>query len=216
MAMNFTEDMAERYATSAMPVISASEIYKRTSGRAYPMPKNLRTREGKPITPRRKPSLAMQTVAADMRDGFINSVNNGNEIQILNPSTGRWTSIDPNTVSQELLTTGQFRIRKPGREGVTIGQKVYGKTVDLRSMQQYSGQARTRQVLDLADYPELQTILGISKGTIRNRDAWQGKEPELLNWMRANGIGKLVLPDVKSRGGSTVLVDPDLVDGFGN
>jgi hypothetical protein len=216
MAMNFTEDMAERYATSDMPVISASEIYKRKTGRAYPMPKNLRTREGEPITPRRKPSLAMQTVAADMRDGFINSVNNGNEIQVLNPSTGRWTSIDPNTVSQELLTTGQFRIRKPGREGVTIGQKVYGKTVDLRSMQQYSGQARTRQVLDLADYPELQTILGISKGTIRNRDAWQGKELALLNWMRANGIGKLVLPDVKSRGGSTVLVDPDLVDGFGN
>ena len=165
---------------------------------------------------KRQPSAALQTVAADMRDGFINSVNNGNEIQVLNPSTGRWTSIDPNTVSQELLTTGQFRIRKPGREGVTIGQKVYGKTVDLRSMQQYSGQARTRQVLDLADYPELQTILGVSKGTIRTRDAWQGKEPELLNWMRANGIGKLVLPDVKSRGGSTVLVDPDLVDGFGN
>ena len=165
---------------------------------------------------KRQPSAALQTVAADMRDGFINSVNNGNEIQVLNPSTGRWTSIDPNTVSQELLTTGQFRIRKPGREGVTIGQKVYGKTVDLRSMQQYSGQARTRQVLDLADYPELQTILGVSKGTIRTRDAWQGKEPELLNWMRANGVGKLVLPDVKSRGGSTVLVDPDLVDGFGN
>ena len=176
---------------------------------------------------KRQPSAALQTVAADMRDGFINSVNNGNEVQVLNPSTGRWTSIDPNTVSQELLTTAQFRIRKPGREGVTIGQKVYGKTVDLRSMQQYSGQARTRQGLDLSDYPELQAILGVtvrpraswelpSKGTIATRSSWEGKEPELLAWMRANGVGKLVLPDLKSRGGSTVLVDPDLVDGFGN
>jgi hypothetical protein len=41
LAMSFSEDIAEQYADAGMPRISASEIYKRLSGRAYPLPKNL-------------------------------------------------------------------------------------------------------------------------------------------------------------------------------
>jgi hypothetical protein len=145
----------------------------------------------------------------DMREGFINTVNNGNVVEVLNPQTGRWTTIDPNTVSQKLLTTAEFRIKKPGNQGAVIGQKVYGLEVDLRTENLRSPR------LNLVDYPELKNVLGIERGTPRNRAAWEGKEKPLLDWMRANGIGKVVLPDNKANGRATVLVDPEMVEGFG-
>ncbi len=209
-AMTFSDDIANRYAESGMPIISASEIYKRLTGRAYAMPKNLVTREGEAVTAARKPSKAMETIAADMRDGFINTVNNGNVVEVLNPSTGRWTAINPETTSQKLLLTGQFRIRKPGNQGVVTGKKVFGTTVDLRM---FNGNAAR---LGLADYPELRKILDIEHARAWKPTVWRGKEEELLDWMRANGVGKLVLPDTKANGRATVLVDPDMVDGFGN
>ncbi len=210
LAMSYSQDIAEQYAEAGMPRISASEIYKRLSGRAYPLPKNLVSREtGELISPpARKPSLSMQTIAADMREGFINTVDNGNLVEVLNPQTGRWTTIDPNTVSQKLLTTAEFRIKKPGNQGTVIGQKVYGLEVDLRTENLRSPR------LNLVDYPELKTVLGIEKGTPRNRAAWEGKEKPLLDWMRANGIGKVVLPDNKANGRATILVDPEMVEGF--
>lgn len=210
-AMTFSEDIANRYAERGMPVISASEIYRRTTGRAYPMPRNLRTREGERLTPKREPSLAMQTIAADMREGFQRSVDNGNTVEMLNPQTGQWKSINPETVSQESLVSRQFRVRKPGNQGVVLGRKVYGETVDLRMMN--GNQAR----IGINDYPELKTILGITNTSQwRNRSAWEGKEDRLLNWMRANGVGKLVLPDNKANGRATILVDPEMVEAFGN
>ena len=211
LAMSFSQDTAEQYADAGMPRISASEIYKRLSGRAYPLPKNLVSREtGELIKPpARKPSLSMQTIGNDMREGFINTVNNGNVVEVLNPQTGRWTTIDPNTVSQKLLTTAEFRIKKPGNQGAVIGQKVYGLEVDLRTENLRSPR------LNLVDYPELKNVLGIERGTPRNRAAWEGKEKPLLDWMRANGIGKVVLPDNKVNGRATVLVDPEMVEGFG-
>ena len=160
-------------------------------------------------TPQRQPSLSMQTIGADMREGFVNTVNNGNVVEVLNPQTGRWTTVDPNTVSQKLLTTAEFRIRKPGNQGAVIGQKVYGLEVDLRTENLRSPR------LNLVDYPELKNVLGIEKGTPRNRAAWEGKEKALLDWMRANGIGKVTLPDNKANGRATVLVDPEMVEGFG-
>ena len=159
--------------------------------------------------PVRQPSLAMQTIAADMRDGFVNSVNNGNVVEVLNPQTGRWTPIDPNTVSQRLLATAEFRIRKPGNQGVVLNPKVYGTEVDLRTENPRNPR------LNLADYPELKAVLGIEKGTPRNRAAWEGKEKELLDWMRANGVSKVILPDNKANGRATILVDPEMVEGFG-
>ena len=162
-----------------------------------------------PRVPKRQVSPSMQTIGADMREGFINTVNNGNVVEILNPQTGNWTTIDPNTVSQKLLTTAEFRIRKPGNQGVTIEQKVYGIEVDLRTENLRSPR------LNLVDYPELKNVLGIEKGTPRNRAAWEGKEKALLDWMRANGVGKVILPDNKANGRATVLVDPEMVEGFG-
>jgi hypothetical protein len=211
LAMSFSQDTAEQYADAGMPRISASEIYKRLSGRAYPQPKNLINREtGELIRqPARKPSPSMQTIGADMREGFINTVNNGNVVEVLNPQTGRWTTIDPNTVSQKLLTTAEFRIRKPGNQGAVISQKVYGTEVDLRTENLRSPR------LNLVDYPELKNVLGIERGTPRNRAAWEGKEKALLDWMRANGVGKVILPDNKANGRATVLVDPEMVEGFG-
>lgn len=212
MAMSLSEDIAERYAEAGMPIISASEIYKRISGRAYPMPKNIRSKETGELLrePARKPSKAMETIAADMRDGFINSVNNGNQVEVLNPSTGRWTTIDPNAISQKLLVNGQFRIRKPGNEGVTYGRQVFGTRVDLRT---FNG---TRATLGINDYPELKQILGVTGGSQwKNRAAWEGKEQQLLEWMRANGVGKVILPDNKANGYATVLVDPDMIADFG-
>ena len=144
-----------------------------------------------------------------MREGFINTVNKGNVVEVLNPQTGRWTTIDPNTVSQKLLTTAEFRIKKPGNQGAVIGQKVYGLEVDLRTENLRSPR------LNLVDYPELKNVLGIERGTPRNRAAWEGKEKPLLDWMRANGIGKIVLPDNKANGRKTILVDPEMVEGFG-
>jgi hypothetical protein len=211
LAMSFSQDTAEQYADAGMPRISASEIYKRLSGRAYPQPKNLINRETGELVrqPARKPSPSMQTIGADMREGFINTVNNGNVVEVLNPQTGRWTTIDPNTVSKKLLTTAEFRIRKPGNQGAVISQKVYGTEVDLRTENLRSPR------LNLVDYPELKNVLGIEKGTPRNRAAWEGKEKALLDWMRANGVGKVILPDNKANGRATVLVDPEMVEGFG-
>jgi hypothetical protein len=162
-----------------------------------------------PKTPKRPVSPSMQTIGSDMREGFINTVNNGNVVEVLNPQTGRWTTVDPNTVSQKLLTTAEFRIRKPGNQGAVISQKVYGTEVDLRTENLRSPR------LNLVDYPELKNVLGIEKGTPRNRAAWEGKEKALLDWMRANGVGKVILPDNKANGRATVLVDPEMVEGFG-
>lgn len=212
VAMSLSQDIANRYADAAMPNISASEIYKRKTGRAYAMPKNLRTREGELVKEgkAKKPSLAMETVAADMRDGFINTVNNGNQVELLNPQKGEWRTIDPNTVSQKMLVEGTFRIRKPGNQGATLGNKVYGLPVDVRL---FNG---SRVQLGLKDYPELQKILGVKETAgWKTRAAWEGKEDQLLDWMRANGVGKLTLPDTKANGGATVLVDPDMVEAFG-
>lgn len=161
-------------------------------------------------TPLRQPSGAMQTIAADMREGFINTVNNGNVVEVLNPQTGNWTAINPETTSQKLLVSGQFRVRKPGNQGVVTGKKVFGTTVDLRLA---NGNASR---LGLADYPELKKILGVEGTRTWKPTVWKGKENQLLDWMRANGVGKLVLPDTKANGRSTVLVDPEMVDGFGN
>lgn len=212
LAMTYSEDIAKRYAERNMPVITASDIYKRLTGRAYTMPKNLRTREGERLTPKREPSKAMQTIAADMREGFQRSVDNGNIIEMLNPQTGQWRAINPETVSQQSLVTSQFRVRKPGNQGVVLGRKVYGETVDLRMFN--GNQAR----IGLADYPELQKILGVKEGANqwKGRAAWEGKEDNLLAWMRANGVGKLVLPDNKANGRATILVDPDMVEAFDN
>ena len=209
-AMSLSQDIANRYADAAMPTISASEIYKRKTGRAYAMPKNLRDREGELLKDKRKPSLAMETVAADMRDGFINTVNNGNQVELLNPQSGQWRTIDPNTVSQKMLVEGTFRIRKPGNQGATLGNKVYGESIDLRLFQ------GNRAKLGLRDYPELQKILGVGETAgWKTRAAWEGKEEQLLDWMRANGVGKLLLPDTKANGNATVLVDPEMVEAFG-
>jgi hypothetical protein len=209
-AMSLSQDIANRYADAAMPTISASEIYKRKTGRAYAMPKNLRDREGELLKDKRKPSLAMETVAADMRDGFINTVNNGNQVELLNPQSGQWRTVDPNTVSQKMLVEGTFRIRKPGNQGAVLGNKVYGESIDLRLFQ------GNRAKLGLKDYPELQKILGVGETAgWKTRAAWEGKEELLLDWMRANGVGKLLLPDTKANGNATVLVDPEMVEAFG-
>lgn len=160
--------------------------------------------------PKKKPSLAMETIGADMRDGFINTVNNGNQVELLNPQTGQWRTIDPNTVSQKMLVQGTFRIRKPGNQGAVLGNKVFGEQIDLRL---FNG---NRAKLGLRDYPELQKILGVGETAgWKTRAAWEGKENQLLEWMRANGVGKLILPDTKANGNATVLVDPDMVEAFG-
>ncbi len=210
LAMSLSQDTAGRYADAGMPMISASEIYKRKTGRAYAMPKNLRDREGELLKDKRKPSPAIETIAADMRDGFINSTNNGNQVELLNPQTGQWRSIDPNTVSQNMLVNGTFRIRKPGNQGAVLGNKVYGKQIDLRL---FNG---NKTKLGLKDYPELQKILGVGETAgWKTRAAWEGKESQLLDWMRANNVGKLLLPDTKANGNATVLVDPNMVEAFG-
>ena len=212
VAMSMSQDIANRYADAAMPQISASEIYKRKTGRAYTMPKNLRTREGELVKEgkAKKPSLSMETIAADMRDGFINSTDNGNQVELLNPQSGQWRSIDPHNLSQKMLVEGTFRIRKPGNQGATLGNKVYGLPIDVRL---FNG---NRTQLGLKDYPELQKILGVGETAgWKTRAAWEGKEDAILGWMRANGVGKLTLPDTKANGGATVLVDPDMVEAFG-
>jgi hypothetical protein len=204
LAMTYSDDIANRYAESGMKIISASSIYKRQTGRAYTLPKNLRNAEGQLIREGglRKPSLAMQTIAADMRDGFRNSIAKGNRVELLSPSSGTWRSIDPDTVSQKMLVEGQFRIVKPGNQGQVVTSKVYGMPVDLRT---FTG---SRVRLGLDDYPELKK-LGIDA---RKPDSWKGKEKELLDWMRENGVGKLTLPDTKANGRATVLVDPKMVE----
>jgi hypothetical protein len=160
--------------------------------------------------PKQKPSLAMETIGSDMRDGFINSTNNGNQVELLNPQTGQWRSVDPYNLSQKMLVQGTFRIRKPGNQGATLGNKVYGESIDLRL---FNG---GRVQLGLRDYPELQKILGVRETAgWKTRAAWAGKEDAILGWMRANGVGKLTLPDTKANGGATVLVDPDMVEAFG-
>jgi hypothetical protein len=203
LAMTYSDDIANRYAESGMKIISASAIYKRQTGRAYTMPKNLRNAEGQLIREGgiRKPSLAMQTIAADMRDGFRNSIAKGNRVELLNPQTGSYRAIDPDSVSQKILLEGQFRIVKPGNQGQVVTSKVYGTPVDLRT---FTG---SRVRLGLDDYPELKK-LGIDA---RKPDSWKGKEKELLEWMRDNGVGKLTLPDTKANGRATVLVDPKMV-----
>jgi hypothetical protein len=204
LAMTYSDDIANRYAESGIKVITASAIYKRQTGRAYTMPKNLRNADGELIREGgvRKPSLAMQTIAADMRDGFRNSIAKGNRVELLNPQTGSYRAIDPDTVSQKMLVEGQFRIIKPGNQGQVVTSKVYGLPVDLRTF------AGSRVRLGLDDYPELKK-LGIDA---RKPDSWKGKEKELLDWMRANGVGKLTLPDTKANGRATVLVDPKMVE----
>jgi hypothetical protein len=204
LAMTYSDDIANRYAESGIKVITASAIYKRQTGRAYTMPKNLRNADGELIREGgvRKPSLAMQTIAADMRDGFRNSIAKGNRVELLNPQTGSYRAIDPDTVSQKMLLEGQFRIVKPGNQGQVVTSKVYGLPVDLRTF------AGSRVRLGLDDYPELKK-LGIDA---RKPDSWKGKEKELLDWMRANGVGKLTLPDTKANGRATVLVDPKMVE----
>ena len=204
LAMTYSDDIANRYAEAGIKTISASAIYKRQTGRAYTLPKNLRNAEGELIREGgvRKPSLAMQTIAADMRDGFRNSIAKGNRVELLNPQTGSYRAIDPDTVSQKMLVEGQFRIVKPGNQGQVVTSKVFGLPVDLRTF------AGSRVRLGLDDYPELKA-LGLD---MRKPDSWKGKEAELLEWMRANGVGKLTLPDTKANGRATVLVDPKMVE----
>jgi hypothetical protein len=205
LAMSYSADIAERYADAGMPTISASEIYRRQTGRAYPMPKNLRSAETGALIKEggvRKPSLSMQTIAADMRDGFINTISKGNQVELYSPSSGTWRGIDPNAISQKMLLEGTFRVRKPGNQGQILHSKVFGTPVDLRSNN------GTGTKLGLNDYPELKK-LGLDA---RKPDSWKGKEKELFDWMRANGVGKLTLPDVKANGRATVLVDPEMIE----
>jgi len=205
LAMTYSDDIAGRYAEKGMPTISASEIYRRTTGRVYAMPKNLRSAETGALIKEggiRKPSLAMQTIAADMKDGFRNSVAKGNQVELYNPQSGTWRAVDPDSVSQKMLVEGTFRVRKPGNQGQVISSKVFGTHVDLRTNN------GTRLKLGLNDYPELKA-LGLDA---RKPDSWKGKEKEIFDWMRANGIGKVTLPDVKANGRATVLVDPTMVE----
>jgi hypothetical protein len=161
------------------------------------------------ILPKRIPQVqapkGLQTIASDMRDGFRNSIAKGNRVELLNPQTGSWRAVDPDTVSQKLLVEGQFRIVKPGNQGQVVTSKVYGTSVDLRA---FTG---SRVRLGLNDYPELKK-LGIDA---RKPDSWKGKEKELLEWMRDNKVGKLTLPDSKANGRATVLVDPKMVETAG-
>jgi hypothetical protein len=156
--------------------------------------------------PLRQASGGLQTIAADMREGFINTIANGNQVELLNPQTGTWRAVDPASISQKLLVEGKFRIRKPGNQGQILHSKVFGTPVDLRSNN------GTRVRLGLNDYPELKK-LGLDA---RKPDSWKGKEQELFDWMRANGVGKLTLPDTKANGRSTVLVDPTMVETANN
>ena len=162
------------------------------------------------ILPRRTPqvpaSKGLQTIAADMREGFINSIAKGNQVELLNPQTGTWRAIDPESISQKLLVEGQFRIRKPGNQGQVVSSKVFGERIDLRT------NSGTKVKLGLNDYPELKK-LGLDA---RQPDSWKGKEPQLLEWMRANDVGKLILPDTKANSRHTVLVDPMMVEAGGN
>jgi len=221
-AMSFNDGVAQQYADRGMKVISASDIYRKQTGRAYPLPKNLRSAETGELLKEggiRKPSLAMQTIAADMRDGFRNSVAKGNEVEMLVPtgsgvndvlrppkSFGNWRAVDPETVSQKMLLEGKFRIRKPGNQGQVVSSKVFGERIDLRT------NSGTKVKLGLNDYPELKK-LGLDA---RQPDSWKGKEPQLLEWMRANDVGKLILPDTKANSRHTVLVDPLMVEAGGN
>jgi hypothetical protein len=159
-----------------------------------------------PRVPLRQASGGLQTIAADMREGFINSIAKGNQVELLNPQTGTWRGIDPESISQKLLVEGKFRIRKPGNQGQILHSKVFGTPVDLRSNN------GTGTKLGLNDYPELKK-LGLDA---RKPDSWKGKEQELFDWMRANGVGKLTLPDTKANGRATVLVDPAMVETANN
>ena len=167
------------------------------------------------IVPARKPAVTfsaqMQEFGDTLRQGLTNTVAKGNQVEILNPSTGTWRAIDPETVSEDLLITSQFRIRKPGNQGQLLGTKVYGQSLDLRTMR------GGRAYFGLKDYPEIMKILGVTgrEANWGSSSLWEGKERQLLNWMRANGISKLTLPDTKARGGHTVLVDPKMIEGFG-
>jgi len=167
------------------------------------------------ILPPKKPAVTfsaqMQEFGDTLRQGLTNTVAKGNQVEILNPSTGTWRAIDPETVSEDLLITSQFRIRKPGNQGQLLGAKVYGQSLDLRTMR------GGRAYFGLRDYPEIMKILGVTgrEANWGSSSLWEGKERQLLNWMRANGISKLTLPDTKARGGHTVLVDPKMIEGFG-
>lgn len=167
------------------------------------------------VLPTRKPAVTfsaqMQEFGDTLRQGLVNTIAKGNQVEILNPSTGTWRAIDPETVSEDLLITSQFRIRKPGNQGQLLGAKVYGQSLDLRTMR------GGRAYFGLRDYPEVMKILGITgrEANWGSSSLWEGKERQLLAWMRANGVSKLTLPDTKARGGHTVLVDPEMIESFG-
>jgi hypothetical protein len=155
-------------------------------------------------TPVKQPTKGLQTIAADMRQGFQNSVAKGHVIETYNPQTGDWREINPNTVSQKALTEQEFRVIKPGITGQVNSQKVFGRNVNIQTWRGPNG--------GLSDYPELVKLLGVDGKAWRKGDAWQGKEKQLLKWMRENEVGKLTLPDVKANNRHTVLVDPKMIE----
>jgi hypothetical protein len=53
--------------------------------------------------PLRQASGGLQTIAADMREGFVNTVAKGNQVELLNPQTGTWRAIDPESISQKVV-----------------------------------------------------------------------------------------------------------------
>ena len=153
-----------------------------------------------PTTVVKQPTKGLQTIAADMRNGFAKSVSKGHIVETYNPQTGQWRAINPNTVSQKALAEQQFRIIKPGVEGQLNTNTVYGQQLDLQLWS------------SLKKQPELMDILKAERGTWRKGESWKGKEKEILTWMRENGYSKLVLPDSKSYGRHTVLVDHRMIE----
>ena len=207
LAMTQNDAVAERYATSSIPVISASKIQQRLTGRAGRLPKNLRERETGNIVAEggiKQPTKALQTIAEDMRQGFQNSIAKGHIIETYNPSRGEWREINPNTISHKALTEQEFRVIKPGITGQVNMQNVFGRNVNIQTWRGPTG--------GLSDYPELIKLLGVDGKAWRKGDAWQGKEKQLLKWMRENEVGKLTLPDVKGNNRHTVLVDPKMIE----
>jgi hypothetical protein len=205
IAMVDTENAATRYAEASMPTISVSEMYARQGGRRVRLPD---AAEGEVIRgTSRNASARMKQVTDQLRQGLINSMDNGNVVEYISEGAMSWRLANPRTMTDDYMMKAKFRIRKPGTTSTTMGGTVYGKALDIRT---WGGTAGGPAV---SDFPELMTILGGTDGRAwRRGDAWKGKEKQILAWMRENGYGKVKLPDPKNPGKHTIIVDPAMVE----
>lgn len=151
----------------------------------------------------------IRSVLPDVKKELDKAVGRGERLEYLDDA-GNWTTVRkaddiPDDAWEQAIDGAEvIAIWKKGRSPNVRKEKVYGKTLDLRS----SGTGPRRTIGNIPDdMPE-----ALRKKVERADWSWfEYHSKELIDWARSKGYGKVRIDDAYESGGESVIALPEFI-----